>query len=198
MFTPECLNISSLQQGLCPTALAWGTQISGVTAASPQQPSRSLQIGQTKTEKDSLYSGQNRDLNLGASVPFAAPQCSEATCSIQRPCSNPSQALLFAEMQLVASAHHLPTADAHCSGEWKRVRCSATPSASPQHPYSVSGSSKHTHTPGSNSVIHTRGIAVVHPLPLEGPAVNQSQLFFCPPERQENDSNTQPKPAHAE
>lgn len=58
--------------------------------------------------------------------------------------------------------------------------------------------STHAHTPGSNSIIHTRGVAVDHPLPLEGPAVNQRQLFFCPPEKQENDSNTQTKPAPTE
>jgi len=77
----------------------------------------------------------------------------------------------------------------HGSGERRRGCCPATPSASPQTP---------TPTPGANSVIHTRGVAVDHPLPLEGPAVNQSQLLFRPPERQENDSNTQPKPAGTE
>lgn len=62
----------------------------------------------------------------------------------------------------------------------------------------VLGSSKHTHTPGPNSIIHTRGIAVDHALPLEGPAVDQTHLFFRPPGRQEKDSNTQPKPASEE
>lgn len=41
-----------------------------------------------------------------------------------------------------------------------------------------------TPTPGTNSIIHTRGIAMDHPLPSESPAVNQCQLFFCPPRRQ--------------
>lgn len=47
-----------------------------------------------------------------------------------------------------------------------------------------------TPTPGTNSIIHTRGIAMDHPLPSESPAVNQCQLFFCPPRRQGNNSNT--------
>lgn len=187
--------------GSLPHSTCLGDNLWCYCSKSPNSPagsSPSLQMGQSETGKDSLYSGQNGDLNLRVSVPFAAPQCSGATCSIQCPCSNPSEALLFAQMQPVASAHHLPTADAHCSREWKHVCCSANPSASPQHPYSVLRSSKHIHTPGANSIIHTRRIAMDHPLPLEGPTVNQSQLFFCPPERQANDSNTQLKPAHVD
>lgn len=120
MFMPERLNISYLQEGLCPMALACGTQISGVTAASP-----SLQTGQSTTGKNSLFS--KRDLNLGVSGPFAAPLCSETTCSSNSPAATPTKPYRLQKCQRVASAQHLPTADAHSAVENRNLAACLLP-----------------------------------------------------------------------
>lgn len=120
MFTPERLNISYLQEGLCPTALACGMQISGVTAASP-----SLQTGQSMTGKNSLYS--KRDLNLGASGCFAAPQCSDTTCCTHSPAATPTKPHRLQKCQCVPSAQHLPTADTHSVVEKRNLAAGLLP-----------------------------------------------------------------------
>lgn len=160
-------------------------QISNADAAMPQsQPTDG--INQHRV-------GSKQGSGFGRCFSLCPPLVQRAACSTQLPYSNLKQVLLSAEPQPVVSAHCLPQLTDTQSAAGNR-NVAATPA-----PHSLMlGSSKHIHTPGTNSIIHTRGIAVDHTLPLEGPAVDQSHLVFCPPGRQEKDSNTKPKPASKE
>lgn len=128
MFKYQLFAVRSLPRGTC----LGGTELWCSCSQFPTfqlAPGPAHRWGKLRQGKDSLCSGQNRDLNLGVSA-------------------------------------------------WEAAN---------------------TPTPGANSIIHTRGIAMDHLLPSEGPAVNQCQLLFCPPGRQGNNSNTNPtKPVDRE
>lgn len=123
---PECGNVGSLQQGLCPTGPAWGTQISGVTAAGPQQPGwlqPQLRDGGTQDRKGSpLLSSK------GAEFGHSSPLC--CTSAQSGSCSPPST----------------PTADGHCAAQEGDTAAALPPaSLSPASP-SFSAREQQTHT----------------------------------------------------